>query len=134
MRLDKEIASFQPAVVLALGLAGGRSDKIEIERVAINCIDAEIPDNAGVQYRDQVITPDGENAFFSSLPIAGLLDSLKAAGVPAQISNSAGTYVCNYLFYKLQELGAASPLRRSGFVHFPFLPEQARGKNPLRLQ
>ena len=126
--LSSEIASFKPDAVLALGLAGGRSLAIELERVAINCIDCDIPDNSGRVLRDEKIEEKGASAHFSTLPLREMLGELERSGVPAKISNTAGTYVCNFLFYRLQERARA---RISGFVHIPFLPEQIVGQSPI---
>jgi pyroglutamyl-peptidase len=125
-KLQSEIQAFEPHFVLSLGQAGGRSH-IEIERVAINCIDAEIPDNSGFQPQgesfDLKIDRSGDSAYFTTLPARTMLDRLTRAGISARMSNSAGTYVCNFLFYRLQELTQFS-VCRSGFVHFPFMKEQ----------
>lgn len=128
--LKAAIDRFQPQAVLSLGQAGGRAN-IEIERVAVNMMDAEIPDNDGWQPRDQHIVVDGMAAYFSSLPLRKALHALENAMIPARISNSAGLYVCNFLFYKLQELASSkdSSISQSGFVHFPYLVEQAEAKN-----
>ncbi len=129
-KLQNEIRTFDPDVVASFGLAGGRSSSIEFERVAINCLDADIPDNAGSQPRDLKIEGDGENAFFSTLPNRELIAALALVGVPAKISNSAGTYVCNYLLYKVLESNLRTR-RKCGFIHVPFLPEQIVGKEGL---
>ncbi len=119
---------FDPNVIVALGQANGRSADIEIERVAINCQASEIADNSG-EVRDQAVDPLGPPAYFSTLPIDRLLNSLKSCGVRASISNSAGTYVCNSLFYQLQDWTLRST-RKSGFIHVPLLPEQALRRGP----
>lgn len=117
--LQKEAEAFRPDAILALGLAAGRK-MIELERVAINCLDADIPDNQGSRPVDQWITPEGREAYFSTLPLRPMEQALQAAGIPVQISNSAGTYVCNYLFYKIME---EHPGKICGFVHFPLHSE-----------
>lgn len=106
---------FRPDAILALGLAANR-DAIELERVAINCMDADIPDNKGERPIDKVIIPDGKEAFFSTLPLRKIESSLQRAGIPVRISNTAGTYVCNYLFYRMME---SHRNKLCGFVHFP---------------
>jgi pyroglutamyl-peptidase len=126
--LKKRTDSFHPDIILSLGQAGGRN-AIELERVAINCLDADIPDNLGHQPRDEKIDPEGESAYFSTLPLRELEAALKAADLPCRISNSAGTYVCNYLFYQL--LKSASENEICGFIHFPYLPEQAKDLEPF---
>ena len=119
------IAVHQPKIVLAVGQAGGRT-AICLERVAINLIDAAIPDNVGQQPIDQSIIEDGPAAYFSTLPIKAIAARLREHGIPVVISQSAGTYVCNAIFYGLMH--AAQNLQRplrAGFVHIPYLPGQA---------
>ncbi len=88
----------RPDAVLCVGQAGGRAE-LTVERVAINLIDAEIPDNEGLQPRDTPVFPDGPAAYFASLPVRAMAESIKGAGVPARISYTAGTFVCNQLMY-----------------------------------
>ena len=121
--LTRAVDELQPDIVLALGQAEGRSD-ISVERVAINVMDARIADNAGAQPIDQPVVAGGPAAYFSTLPIKHLVASLRAAGFPASVSQSAGTFVCNQVFYALQHALAGRAVR-SGFVHLPLLPEQA---------
>lgn len=121
--LEKLIARHRPALVLALGQAGGR-DGISLERVAVNLIDARIPDNAGVQPVDACIVDNAANAYFSTLPVKAMLQRLRAAGVPAALSQTAGTFVCNQVFYALMH-ALRRRRARGGFVHVPYLPEQA---------
>lgn len=128
--LSREIEVFSPDAVIAFGLAAGRSHALELERVAINCIDCEIPDNSGRILRDEPICPNGQNAYFSTLPLREMLEDLNGVGIPARISNTAGTYVCNFLFYRLQEMNLSTG-RRTGFIHVPFLPEQAKDNVPV---
>lgn len=123
VQLRAALAQHRPAVVLALGQAEGRCD-ISFERVAINVNDARIADNAGAQPVDTPVVPDQPNAFFSTLPIKRLVAGLRAAGIPASVSSSAGTFVCNHVFYGLQQALHGQGLR-SGFVHLPLLPAQA---------
>jgi len=117
------VAQHQPDVVLALGLAQGR-EGISIERVAINVDDARIPDNAGQQPIDTPVVPGGPAAYFSTLPIKRLAQGLQQAGHPVHISQTAGTFVCNHVFYALQHHLHGQGVM-SGFVHLPALPEQA---------
>lgn len=121
--LNETLAELQPVLVLALGQAGGRCD-LSLERVAINVDDARIADNAGAQPIDEAVVADGPAAYFSSLPIKAMVAGLRAAGFPASVSQTAGTFVCNHVFYGLQHRLAASAAR-SGFMHIPYLPEQA---------
>lgn len=121
--LQDALASHEPAIVLALGQAAGRAE-LSIERVAINVDDARIPDNAGWQPVDTAIDPAGPAAYFSSLPIKAMVAALQGEGLAAGVSQTAGTFVCNHVFYALQHLLAGVPVR-SGFMHVPLLPEQA---------
>ncbi|KQP18505.1 pyroglutamyl-peptidase I [Pseudorhodoferax sp. Leaf267] len=123
-RLLEALHTLRPQLVVGLGLAGGRSDW-QPERVAINCNDARILDNAGQQPIDTAVVPGGPAAYFSSLPIKAIVQALRAAGLPAAVSNSAGTFVCNHVFYALMHALATQPGVRGGFVHVPCLPEQA---------
>jgi pyroglutamyl-peptidase len=125
--LDEAIDQLQPQLVLALGVAGGRSE-ITPERVAINMDDGRICDNAGCQPIDQPVVEGAPAAYFSTLPIKAIVRDLRAAGIPAAVSNSAGTFVCNHLFFGLMHRIATRPLAggmRGGFIHVPLLPEQA---------
>jgi pyroglutamyl-peptidase len=126
-KLKYEIRAFDPHLVLAFGLAAGRG-AVEFERVAINCLDAEIADNAGQQPRGLPIEALGAPAYFSTLPVRELVAAVQNEGLPARISNSAGTYVCNFLMYRLLEMNVRSQ-RRCGFIHVPFLPEQVSQKS-----
>ena len=112
-----------PARVVALGQAGGRA-ALSIERVAINVDDARIPDNAGARPIDRPVVRGGPAALFSTLPVKAIVAALRARGVPAEVSQTAGTFVCNHVFYALQHALAGTRVR-SGFVHLPYLPEQA---------
>jgi len=124
INLYNEIECEQPDVVICVGQAGGRFG-LAIERVAINMDDARIPDNEGNQPIDESIYDDGENAYFSNLPIKAIVKKLKEENIPSEISNSAGTYVCNHLMYGLlYYLHKNNSDIRGGFIHVPFLPEQ----------
>lgn len=128
--LNEALASQQPCLVISLGLAGGRSE-ITPERVAINMDDARIPDNAGRQPVDTPVVDKAPAAYFSTLPIKAMVRNLRNAGFPAAVSNTAGTFVCNHVFYALMHRLArrAAPGVRGGFIHVPALPEQA-AQNP----
>jgi pyroglutamyl-peptidase len=121
----------QPQAVIALGQADGRSD-FSIERVAINVCDARIPDNEGAQPIDEPVIAQGPAAYFSSLPIKKMAMHLKANGHPAAISQTAGTFVCNQVFYGLQHLLRNTPVL-SGFVHMPLLPSQVAARSGASL-
>jgi pyroglutamyl-peptidase len=121
--LQQALAQHRPDIVLALGQAEGRCD-FSVERVAINVQDARIPDNAGAQPVDVPVIAGGPSAYFSTLPIKTLVAGLRAAGFPASVSQTAGTFVCNQVFYALQHTLAGLGVN-SGFMHLPLLPEQA---------
>lgn len=128
--LRAQLTSAPWDLVVCLGQAGGRPD-LTVERVAINVDDARIPDNAGAQPVDEPVVPDGPAAYFSSLPIKACVAEARAAGVPASVSQTAGTFVCNHVFYGLAHLLATElPGVRGGFVHVPFTPEQAARRAP----
>jgi pyroglutamyl-peptidase len=121
-RLEMLLAQHSPSLVIALGQAEGRAE-ISIERIAVNLRDARIPDNRGAQPIDQPIVPGAPLAYASTLPYRTLLQELKAIGHPVGLSNTAGTFVCNELFYGLQHRLSGRDIP-SGFVHLPLLPEQ----------
>ena len=123
--LAEAVAMTKPDIVLCVGLAGGRAE-LSLERVAINVDDARIPDNDGNRPIDRPIVAAGPPAYFSGLPIKAAVAALRRAGLPAAVSNSAGTFVCNHVFYGVMHLAAtaAAPFR-GGFLHVPYLPEQA---------
>jgi len=111
-------------VVLSFGLALGCA-KISLERVALNLMDFRIPDNAGVKVSDQPVVEGGQNAYFSTLPVRPLLKALQDAGIPAQLSLSAGAYLCNQVFYRMMHCIASNGLDiQAGFIHLPAQPEQ----------
>lgn len=119
------IAREQPDAVLCVGQAGGRFG-ITPERVAINLDDAAIPDNAGSQPVDSPIFADGAPAYFSTLPIKAMVQAIRAAGLPASVSNTAGTFVCNHLMYGLLDhLSRTGRNIPAGFIHLPATPAQA---------
>jgi pyroglutamyl-peptidase len=121
--LRTHVERLRPGLVLAVGLAGGRA-AISLERVAINVDDARIPDNAGRQPVDEPIDPAGPAACFARLPLKAVLVALRDAGIPAEVSQTAGTFVCNHVFYGLMRLLEGSGAR-GGFIHVPYCPSQA---------
>ena len=122
--VHQAIVKEQPDYVLNVGQAGGRS-ALTPERVAININDGRIPDNDGYQPLDEPIQPDGDTAYFTELPIKAMAKAIRAAGLPAIVSNTAGTYVCNHIFYQVQYMRTKEfPKLKAGFIHIPFLPEQ----------
>lgn len=126
-RLEELIARHRPRLVICTGQAGGRG-AISLERVAINVNDARIPDNAGAKPIDTAIVPDGPAAYFTNLPIKAMLQALLEAGVRAEVSQTAGTFVCNHTFYGLMHLLAQPAWQgvRGGLIHVPWLPEQGQ--------
>ena len=127
-QLTDAINRINPDLVICVGQAGGRPD-ISIERVAINVNDARIPDNNGNQPIDTPVIPLGPSAYWSTLPIKAIVKSLKEDGIPASVSQTAGTFVCNHIFYGLMhELASNHSSVRGGFIHIPFLPEQTAEK------
>lgn len=127
IELKKYVDSFNPDVVISFGQAGGRAS-IELENLAVNKIKADIQDNAG-KMPEQLINPIGADSYLSTLPLQGLEGALKDAGLPVKVSNSAGLFVCNYLFYRLMEENQTT-FRLCGFIHVPLLPEQATQNEP----
>ncbi|GAA3147913.1 pyroglutamyl-peptidase I [Planomonospora alba] len=123
-RLRAVMLEYEPEVVVCVGQAGGRAD-VTVERVALNLDDARIPDNAGEQPVDRPVVPGGPAAYFATLPVKACVAAARKAGVPASVSHSAGTFVCNHVFYGLMHLIATEfPQVRGGFVHVPFTPGQ----------
>ena len=126
--LEAEIVRYQPDVVLCIGQAGGRAS-LTPERVAINQDDARIPDNQGNQPIDTPIRLDGEAAYFSTLPIKAMVQAIKEVGLPATVSNAAGTFVCNHLMYQALYLADKKfSHMRAGFMHIPYMTEQVINK------
>jgi pyroglutamyl-peptidase len=123
--LERAIGRVEPDLVLCVGQAADRS-ALCVERVAVNLQDARIPDNDGAQPLDAAVVPGGPAAYLSTLPVRALVAALRAAELPAQLSMSAGTFVCNHVFYGLMHhaAGRTRPLP-CGFLHVPCLPEQA---------
>jgi pyroglutamyl-peptidase len=122
-RLLSLIDQHNPDVVICLGQAEGRT-QITPEKVAINLDDARLPDNAGVIRSDVKILDNGPDAYFTALPIQEMIEAIKAAGVPASVSLSAGAFLCNHVFYVAQNKFAGTKIR-SGFVHVPLMDSQA---------
>ena len=120
----------KPDFVLSIGQAGGRAE-ITPERVAINLDDARIPDNEGNQPIDEPVFPDGENAYFSTLPVKAMVEAIRKEGLPSSLSNSAGTYVCNHLMYGVLYYLDKRPVIKAGFIHVPYIPEQTKNKKEM---
>lgn len=133
-RLTALVQSQQPALTVCLGQAGGRG-ALSMERIGININDARIPDNTGMQPIDTPVVPDGPAAYFASLPIKAMLRAVQRAGVPCEVSQTAGTFVCNHVLYGLMHLlaqGAGPAGARGGFVHVPWVAGQGTPHLPLR--
>ena len=126
--LETAIVRYQPDAVLCIGQAGGRAS-LTPERVAINQDDARIPDNQGNQPIDTPIRLDGQAAYFSTLPIKAMVQAIKEEGLPATVSNTAGTFVCNHLMYQALYLADKKfSHMRAGFMHIPYMTEQVINK------
>lgn len=118
--------ALRPEAIVCLGQAGGR-DAVTPERVAVNLMDAAISDHDGFQPVDAPIVPDGPAAYFSALPVKAMVAAMQRSEVPARLSNTAGTYVCNCLMYSMLHRIHAIPC---GFIHLPYLAEQGKGEMP----
>ena len=131
--LNALLKQHRPALVICLGQAGRRS-ALSLERVAINVNDAPMADNAGAQPVDTAVKRGAPAAYFTTLPIKSMLAALQAEGVAAEVSQTAGTFVCNHVFYGLMHtLATRRELKhtRGGFIHVPWLPEQGTPSMPL---
>lgn len=128
--IKESIEKYSPNIILSVGQAGGRNE-ITIEKVAINLLEARIKDNDGYQPFDTPIKEDGETAYFTNLPIKGMVKHIKDNNIPASISYTAGTFVCNSVMYNILYLiNKKYNNLKGGFMHVPFLPEQAMAKSP----
>ena len=126
--LIKAIRETSPATVICTGQTG--TSAIRLERVAINIVDARIPYNCGTQPKDRTIEQDGPVAYFSKLSLRKLLSALTEEKIPSEISNTAGTFGCNHIFYELMHYVSEENLDiPAGFIHVPSLPEQVIGTN-----
>ncbi|WP_366145783.1 pyroglutamyl-peptidase I [Polaromonas sp.] len=126
--LGRLLRTHKPALVMCVGQAGGRA-ALSLERVAINVNDARIADNAAAQPVDTPVVSGGPAAYFSTLPIKAMLQALQKEGIAAEVSQTAGTFVCNHVFYGLMHMLATQrgfKRTRGGFVHVPFLPGQGQ--------
>ena len=126
--VETGILQHQPDAVICVGQAGRRAD-IGVERVAINLVEASIPDNAGNQHMDVKVQEDGDTAYFATIPVKAMVKNIKDHGIPASISYTAGTYVCNSVMYDLLYLiDRKYHSIRGGFIHVPYATEQGVGK------
>lgn len=131
--LLQALEATSPKAVICLGLAGKRTD-IAIERIAVNLDDADIPDNAGNRPVDQPVVPGGPPAYWSTLPVKAMLEALKENTIPASISLSAGTFVCNHVFYRLMQALEGRPGTQGGFVHVPPISGQSPANGRAELE
>ena len=123
------LGELQPVAVVHLGLAEGRA-RLGLERVALNVMDYRIPDNAGYRAEGEPCVPEGPAAYFASLPLPEMLAALVGEGVPAYVSNTAGTFLCNQTLYQtLHEIATRELTARAGFVHLPLLPSMVAAGN-----
>ncbi|SIR01185.1 pyroglutamyl-peptidase I Cysteine peptidase. MEROPS family C15 [Peribacillus simplex] len=126
--MEHHIQQHNPDIVICVGQAGGRLH-ITPERVAINIDDARIPDNQGNQPIDKPIADKGPVAYWSTIPIKRIVENMKESNIPASVSHTAGTFVCNHIFYGLMDyINLNSSSIRGGFIHIPFIPEQTINK------
>ncbi|HLW90653.1 MAG TPA: pyroglutamyl-peptidase I [Roseiarcus sp.] len=122
--LEEAIVELKPKAVVSVGQAGGRSD-LSVERIAVNLDDAEAPDNDGARPVDSTVVKGGPAAYFSSLPVKTIVSAIRQAGLPAALSHSAGSFVCNHLFYGACHLRAQRfKTMKVGFIHVPYLLDQ----------
>ena len=130
-KIEKAINEHNPDVILSIGQAGGRFD-ISIERVGINLDDFRIPDNEGNQIIDEPVFPDGENSYFVKLPVKAMVQNVQKNNIPASVSYTAGTFVCNHVLsgvlYLIEKKYKG---KKSGFIHIPFLPQQVIDKRNM---
>lgn len=127
--IQQAIQTYQPDLVLNVGQAGGRFN-ITVEKVAINLADARIADNQGNQPLDEAIFADGPTAYFTQLPVKAIVSALNENGIPAAVSYTAGTFVCNYVMYYVQHLiSTRYPKIKGGFIHVPYIPAQVVTKS-----
>lgn len=130
-KIREKIEEVKPDVVLSVGQAGGRPD-ITVERVGINCDDCRIKDNEGNQPIDEKVAEDGPAAYFATLPIKAIVKHIQDGGIPASVSNTAGTFICNHVLYGVAHIKATKyPNMKTGFIHIPFLPEQVVDKRNM---
>ena len=128
--LEAAVRELAPDVVICVGQAGGRAS-ITPERIAINLNDARIPDNEENQPSDTPVREGGPAAYFSTLPVKEMVNAIRMAGIPASLSHTAGTFVCNHVMYGLLDLCAREfPAMKAGFIHVPYLSRQAVSMAP----
>lgn len=127
-KIEENIIKHNPDIVISVGQAGGRFG-ITPERVAINVDDARIPDNESKQPIDVPVFEDGENAYFTTLPIKAMVEEMKKGNIPGSVSNTAGTFVCNHVMYGILYMASKKYSNiRGGFIHVPYIPTQVLDK------
>lgn len=126
--IEKALEQEEVDMVLSIGQAGGRCD-LTVERIGINVDDCRIADNEGNQPIDEAIFADGPDAYFVNLPIKAMVEAIRKSGIPASVSNTAGTFVCNHVTYGVRHmLEKRGKGQKSGFIHIPYLPSQTVDK------
>lgn len=126
--IEEAITRYDPDVILSIGQAGGRAD-ISVERIGINVDDFRIPDNEGGKRTDEPIDPQGPDAYFVKVPVKAMVERIRERNIPASVSNTAGTFVCNHVIYGVCRLiDIKYPGKCSGFIHIPYLPQQVLDK------
>ncbi len=130
-KIKEAVKEHDPDVILSIGQAGGRPD-ITVERIGINMDDCRIPDNEGNQPIDTKVFEDGPDAYFSNLPIKAMVKNIQDAGIPASVSNTAGTFICNHVLYGVRHMCETEfKGKKSGFIHIPFMLEQVINKKNM---
>lgn len=127
-KIDQAVEKYNPDVIISVGQAGGRSD-INVERIGINVDDFRIEDNEGNQPCDEPIDEAGPDGYFLNVPVKAMVDNIRKHQIPASVSDTAGTYVCNHVAYGTRRMIETKyPGKRSGFIHIPYLPQQVMDK------
>ena len=127
-KIEEAIKEYDPDVIVSVGQAGGRPD-ITVERVGVNLNDCRIPDNEGNQPTDEPVFEDGPVAYWSALPVKKMVERINSIGIPASVSYTAGTFICNHVLYGVRYLCEHKyPGKKSGFIHIPYMTSQAVGK------
>lgn len=127
-KIDQAVEKYNPDVIISVGQAGGRSD-INVERIGINVDDFRIEDNEGNQPCDEPIDEAGPDGYFLNVPVKAMVDNIRKHQIPASVSDTASTYVCNHVAYGTRRMIETKyPGKRSGFIHIPYLPQQVMDK------
>ncbi|MCH4266484.1 MAG: pyroglutamyl-peptidase I [Solobacterium sp.] len=130
-KIEEKIKEVNPDVIICVGQAGGRPD-ITVERTGVNVNDCRIPDNEGNQPTDEKVFADGPDGYFATLPIKAMVAKIQEAGIPASVSDTAGTFICNHVLYGTRYLVEHKyPGKKSGFIHIPYMTSQCVGKRNM---